>query len=108
MLNLILLGLEAIAFSVEEMPNKTEVLRIRNDCTLNTLNGIWVFPKIGVPRNGWFIMENLIKIDNFGVPLLLETSRSLATRCSFHQYVWGCLESFLVQIRQIYVFFGGT
>ena len=22
---------------------------------------IWVFPKIGVPQNGWFIMENPIK-----------------------------------------------
>jgi len=21
---------------------------------------IWVFPKIGVPRNGWFIMETLL------------------------------------------------
>ena len=21
---------------------------------------IWVFPKIGVPQNGWFIMENAI------------------------------------------------
>ena len=32
-----------------------------------------MFPKIGVPQNGWFIVETPIKIGDLGVPLFLET-----------------------------------
>ena len=27
---------------------------------------IWVCPKIGMPQNGWFIVENSIKMDDLG------------------------------------------
>ena len=33
-----------------------------------TIGYIWVFPRIGVPRNGWFIMENLLKWMIWGYP----------------------------------------
>ena len=33
------------------------------------------FRNIGIPQNGWVIMENPIKIDDLGVSLFAETSR---------------------------------
>ena len=41
----------------------------------NAINCIWMFPKIVVPQNGWFIMENPINMYDLGgkKPLFLET-----------------------------------
>ena len=35
---------------------------------------MWVFPKIGVPQNGWFIMENPIKMDFSETPMWITSN----------------------------------
>ena len=39
-----------------------------------------MFPKIGVPENGWFIVETHIKVDDLGVPLFLEIPICMPTK----------------------------
>ena len=48
---------------------------------------IWVFPKIGVPQNGLFIMENLVKMDDLGgTPIFGNTH--LLCHISYSKKTW--------------------
>ena len=51
---------------------------------------IWVFPKIVVPQNGWFTMENPIKVDDLGGPPLFLETRSVLFAVSFLKCAGGC------------------
>ena len=48
------------------------------------LQPIWVFPKIAVPQNGWFIMENPLKWMIWGTPIFWKHPYHVSGRC------WHC------------------
>ncbi len=52
--------------SISDPPQKSRVFKIKNILWHhhNLAASSWVFPKIGVPENGWFIVENPIKMDD--------------------------------------------
>ena len=60
----------------------------------------WMFPKIVVPQNGWFIMGNLIKMDDLGVPLFSETPICIYIYIQLYIY---CRYLFLLE-HQSYTF----
>ena len=48
---------------------------------------IWVFPKIGVPQNGWIIMQNPIKMDDLGgKPTIFGNIHIFVISLSHHPY----------------------
>ena len=51
-------------FSVDRDWGCMHGFMVRSGCGFENL--FWVFPRIGVPQNGWFKMENPIKMDDLG------------------------------------------
>ena len=51
----------------------------------------WVFPKKGVPQNGWFIVENPIKMDGgtpiFGNTQVIKRTSSMGLECCWRYFL---------------------
>ena len=55
------------------------------------------YPNIGVPQNGWFIMENSIKMDDLGVPLFFWKHPDL--------WIAKCCNKYFANVVVIFVIF---
>ncbi len=61
---------QAFDFYPSSLSNNKKILTTINNllplASIETDPNIWVVPKIVVPQNGWFIMENPIEMDDLG------------------------------------------
>ena len=82
------------SFSESLSPVYAALCQMEKGCWKSSCN-MWVFPKIGIPQNGWFTMENPIKMDDLGVPLFLETPMCCATKDVLNGSCWWPCSCFL-------------
>ena len=57
----------------DSMPNAITVGTAKTSFFNDINDPCGCFQKIGIPQNGWFVMENPIKMDDLRVPLFSET-----------------------------------
>ena len=68
----------------ESEKDASEAKGAKGDCQMasnETISNIRVFPEIGVPQNGWFIMENPIKMDDLGGTIIFGNTHKYPKFC---------------------------